>query len=196
VSGSANPLTFTLGGDKSIIASFAINTYMLDMTVVGNGAVERSPDLPSYSHGTTVELTAMPKAGDAFIDWSGGASGTNNPLIITMDSDKSITANFGLVSVSAGAAVTEFALGAISPTPTPGKARIAFALPREARIRVSVMDLQGREVATVADGVYPSGRHEAVWNGRGTRGALPAGVYVVRMSVPGRSFARRMIVTR
>ena len=170
-----------------------IDACMLNVTVTGCGTIVKRPDPPPCG---TVEVYVFPCGGSHFVGWSGDVSGSANPLIITLDGNKSITANFGLVGVPAGAAVTEFALGAISPTPTPGKARIAFALPREARIRVSVVDLQGREVATIVEGVYPAGRHEVVWNGRGSRGAPAAGVYVVRMQAPGRSFARRMVVTR
>lgn len=42
--------------------------------------------------------------------------------------------------------------------------RLAFALPRESRVRLRVIDLQGREVAVLANGTLPAGRHEASWN--------------------------------
>jgi hypothetical protein len=193
VSGAANPLAFTLGGDKSVTATFALNTCTLNVTVVGNGTVTQNPDPPGCG---PVELTAIPATGEGFVGWSGDVSGAANPLTFMLGGDKSITANFGVLGVAGNATVTDFALGAVSPTPTSGKARIAFALPREAWVRVSVVDLQGRTVATLVEGVTPAGRHEAVWNGRGSSGAAPAGVYVVRMQAAGRSFARRMVVTR
>jgi hypothetical protein len=195
VSGASNPLTFSLGGNKAVTANFAMNTRTLDVTVLGGGTVARNPDLPSYDHGAIVELTATPAPGDAFAGWSGDASGASNPLMVTMDGDKSITASFGLLGAP-GRGASELALGAISPTPTSGPARIAFALPREAHVRLTVIDLQGREVATVADATYPAGRHEAAWSGRGSRGALPAGVYALRMQALGHAFVRRVVVTR
>lgn len=195
LSGSANPISFYLSGSMSITANLALNPCTLDVTVLGGGTVARSPDLPSYDYGAIVELTATPAPGDAFAGWSGDASGTSNPLMVTMDGDKSITASFGLLGAP-GRGATELALGAISPTPTSGPARIAFALPREARVRLTVIDLQGREVATVADATYPAGRHEAAWSGRGSRGALPAGVYALRMQALGHAFVRRVVVTR
>ena len=83
--------------DHTIEATFAINTYTLDVTVVGNGSVTKDPDQQTYDHGTTVTLTATPDTGYHFVSWSGDVpSGheTDNPLTITMDSDKSITATF------------------------------------------------------------------------------------------------------
>jgi uncharacterized repeat protein (TIGR02543 family) len=40
-----------------------------------------------------VQLNAVPNSGYAFASWSGAATGTNNPILITMDADKNITAN-------------------------------------------------------------------------------------------------------
>ena len=46
-----------MDGAKSITATFAINTYALDVATVGNGTEAKSPDQPSYEHGSTVQLT-------------------------------------------------------------------------------------------------------------------------------------------
>lgn len=81
--------------DQTIAASFAINTYTLTLGTVGNGTVAAVPDQPTYDHGTVVQLTATPDPGWNFDFWSGAASGGANPLDVTMDADKSITANFG-----------------------------------------------------------------------------------------------------
>jgi hypothetical protein len=41
-----------------------------------------------------VQLTANSASGYNFSDWSGNASGSANPITVTMDGDKSVTANF------------------------------------------------------------------------------------------------------
>ena len=94
-SGSANPITITMDGDKNITANFAINTYSLSVNAT-NGTVSKNPDQSTYGHGTTVELTATPNTGYNFVNWSGDASGSANPLTITMDGNKNITANFDI----------------------------------------------------------------------------------------------------
>ena len=49
----------------------------------------------TFVEDTSVTLTATPSnSGYIFSGWSGDASGTSNPLTITADSDKTITANF------------------------------------------------------------------------------------------------------
>ena len=41
-----------------------------------------------------MQLTAVPAGGYVFSGWSGDASGTTNPLTVTMNANKSITATF------------------------------------------------------------------------------------------------------
>ena len=53
-----------------------------------------------YSSGTLVTLTATPNSGYTFNHWSGDASGTNNPVTLTIDSNKTVTGNFTSTSVT------------------------------------------------------------------------------------------------
>jgi hypothetical protein len=95
------------------------------------------------------------------------------------------------------AAITDFALGPVRPNPVGRAGVISFAMPRSSRVRISVLDLQGREVAVVADRAFGPGRHELSWNGTGASGRLPSGVYFLRMRVPGRgAFVRRVALLR
>jgi len=51
----------------------------------------------TYSTGTVVPVTASPATDWEFVNWSGNLSGTTNPTSITMNSNKSVTANFRLI---------------------------------------------------------------------------------------------------
>jgi uncharacterized repeat protein (TIGR02543 family) len=69
-------------------------------TVAGaGGTITRNPDLAKYTNGATVTVTAVPNAGFAFTSWSGDASGTTNPITITMNGNKTVTAGFREVPV-------------------------------------------------------------------------------------------------
>jgi hypothetical protein len=70
----------------------------------GCGSVTKYPNKTEYDYGETVTLTAVAASGYAFDHWSGSASGSTNPVQITMDDDKSVTANF--VTQSSGQTVT------------------------------------------------------------------------------------------
>ncbi len=77
--------------------------YTLTTTVIpaGSGSIDISDPLGNcpnggarYLQGTVLQLIADPGAGYAFANWSGDASGGISAATITMDSDKSVTANF------------------------------------------------------------------------------------------------------
>ena len=69
---------------------------------------------------------------------------------------------------------------------------MAFALPEGGPVTVSVFDLLGREVARLVDGEMPAGRHQATLDA----GALPSGVYVVRLVAGGEVRTQRVTVAR
>ncbi|MGM0462973.1 MAG: InlB B-repeat-containing protein, partial [Fibrobacterota bacterium] len=91
-----NRLTFVLYGDPTVgIYTYGedITSYTLS-TTAENGAITADPDREVFPEGTEVELTAEADFGYTFSGWSGDVSGSDNPITITMDSDKNVTANF------------------------------------------------------------------------------------------------------
>lgn len=68
--------------------------YRLSISTRGLGSVKRNPDESIYEKDATVTLNATPSEGWVFDCWSGDASGKQNPLMVTMNAAKSITANF------------------------------------------------------------------------------------------------------
>ncbi|MFC2084246.1 right-handed parallel beta-helix repeat-containing protein, partial [Bacteroidota bacterium] len=68
--------------------------YALNVSIVGGGSVTKNPNLTSYPPGTVVELTAVPDPGWSFAGWSGDTTTTANPIDVTMNSSKNITATF------------------------------------------------------------------------------------------------------
>ena len=67
---------------------------MLGITVEGSGTVIINPEKETYKSTETVELKAVPADGWEFIEWSGDASGCENPILIEMNTSKSIIAIF------------------------------------------------------------------------------------------------------
>lgn len=72
--------------------SFA-QPYTLTATA-DNGTITLDPATGPYESGTSVTVTVAANAGYVFSKWSGDLSGTENPTVMVMDADKSITANF------------------------------------------------------------------------------------------------------
>ena len=114
---------------------------------------------------------------------------------ITNPDGQVIAANVLQVTGTVGVgdpAAAGFELGPVAPNPTGGAAGVDFSLPRAARVRVTVVDLAGRVVSTLADGLEPAGRHHVSWSG----GAAPAGMYFMRYQAPGRTMVRRFVRLR
>jgi uncharacterized repeat protein (TIGR02543 family) len=88
--------TFVLESARNFIANFKANEYTLTV-VAQNGSVTKTPQQNTYGHNATVSLLAAANPGYVFSSWSGDATGSTNPLLVTMNSNKNITANFTLI---------------------------------------------------------------------------------------------------
>jgi len=89
-----------------------------------------------------------------------------------------------LVDVPRGRAVARVAL-ASSPNPARGSTRVRFELPRDESLELTLFDLSGRKVRSLAKGSFPAGAHDVAWDGldNGGRPAAP-GVYLARLKGP------------
>lgn len=82
---------------EAVTATF-IQVYDLTVTIEGEGEVTEEIVVDeaskTYDSGTNVKLTAVPAEGYIFIKWAGVISSTENPVIISIDSQKAVTATF------------------------------------------------------------------------------------------------------
>ena len=82
---------------------------------------------------------------------------------------------------------TALRLEAPRPSLAAGTARVANTLPEAGMVRLTVVDMRGREVATLTPG-----RHEAQVDA----GSLAAGVYAVRLTAGSDVATQRLVVVR
>ena len=94
--GTGNPVSVLMDTDKTVSANFNAKRY-LTVSGTAGGSVSANPDHTTgyYIDGDTVTLTATPDKGYKFMGWSGSVSEASNPLTVTMDSNKAISASFG-----------------------------------------------------------------------------------------------------
>ena len=97
---------------------------------------------------------------------------------------------YGPISTIAEGAA--FALAPLAPNPSNGHSMISFAVPRTSHVRLSLTDVQGREVALLSDGMREAGRYTAALEATD----LQAGVYFVRMQAGGVHLTRRLAVVK
>jgi hypothetical protein len=94
-SGSNNPISVSVTAPMSVQAVF-VPLFSLTATSPGGGSANVNPTPGPYPSNSVVSVTASPGPGWTFLGWQGDAGGTNNPLSLTMDSPKNISAVFGI----------------------------------------------------------------------------------------------------
>jgi hypothetical protein len=87
--------TVSLAGNGDVTAARAggAASYFTVTATATNGSVSGAGTIV-YASGSTAKLTASPATGFGFVNWTGDASGSTNPLSLVMDSSKNVTANF------------------------------------------------------------------------------------------------------
>jgi len=98
-----------------LLSGFACVTTKWQLSTVVEGQGSISPSEGAFSDGDVITLTAMPTSGWSFDHWGGHCSGNQNPVTITMDSDKTIYAYFMMPT----------------PTPTPTHEPVAYVTPEQ-----------------------------------------------------------------
>src|SRR5262245_15242158 len=86
-----------------------------------------------------------------------------------------------------------------SPAPNPSHSVVdfQFAMRQSGRVKAEVFDGRGRRVAVVLDRELDGGPHTFTWDGRSRSGSLaPAGVYYLRLSIPGFTGSRQVVIER
>ena len=84
-----------------------------------------------------------------------------------------------------------------TPNPFNGSAAIGFILPQDAAAELSIYNLAGQKIATLAEGFHSSGTHTVLWYGRDeTGGEVSSGVYIYRLQTETGSQTRKLVVVR
>jgi hypothetical protein len=79
-----------------------------------------------------------------------------------------------------------------APNPASGPATVAFRLQAQGQIRLSIVDVAGRTVASLADGIFPAGRFERVFD----PGSRANGVYFAVLSTASTRITRPLVIAR
>ena len=101
----------------------------------------------------------------------------------------------GALDAPEGALPRELALERPAPNPSPGAVTLHYALPREARMSLSIYDAAGRRVRELIAGMRPAGSATVTWDLRDESGHMAgAGLYFARLEAQGRKLDRRFAV--
>jgi hypothetical protein len=82
-----------------------------------------------------------------------------------------------------------------APNPFTGETVLKFSVPKQMNVKMSVYDISGRLVKTIADGDMDAGEHTVTWDGKDSFSkSVSPGIYFVRMATPERAFQKKMVL--
>jgi hypothetical protein len=208
--GLPNPGTpiFTLEGP--VLNDGYINVFDLE-PILGEIVVDSGP--------FTVTLEFLnsnmgdPFAPTMFHDGNGCQSGKNvvyaipggwyDACVLGVSGDWVVFVIYRQVNCGAGVddelVVTGSSAVLVGPQPNPfsHETLFEFVVMRPEHVELTVYDVRGHVVATLADGTFSPGRHAAVWTGNGADGrALTPGVYFALMKAGPVRSARRVVLSK
>ena len=172
--------TYALSGPDTITYSPALPHHPANHVVVPAvySGSEISIGIWAYMRAMTSGLTSV---------FASSPYGSGPALVVTVQA-----AN--VVAVPEGGAAERLRLGA-RPNPAPGSSTISYTLPRASGVRLSLYDIAGHRVATLADRAEGAGSHELAWNGRDERGArVVPGIYFVELLAGAERTVAKLVV--
>ena len=200
-----NTLYFTLSSFQSA-TGYESGSEWLSGVGAPTGTITAAPDSLPPGGGTVTLRWSAALATSASISYSTG----NTDTVITVDTSGTRTVNvtantvfvltlvgpFGTTTVSAevivGGTPTDYSLGQNYPNPFSATTTIKFYLPKDDNVTLRVFDINGREIATLAEGFQTKGSHVIQWTPR----RVASGVYRYRLTAGSYSKTRRLVIVR
>ena len=174
-------LGFGLAGGSDQVRLFDASGGLIDSLQYADEA-----PWPSGSDGTgyTLELKSQDLDNSKPESWgssaaTGGSPGQQNGITVSIEiPEESIP--------------EKLALHQNYPNPFNPTTNINFELPKQVRVKLTIFDMIGREVAVLADEVYPAGSHQVSWNAEGNA----SGVYFYQIQVADQVFTKKMTLIK
>jgi hypothetical protein len=107
------------------------------------------------------------------------------------------TVLYGPARLSAQGSASVFRLLPATPNPFTIDSTIRYTLPRSGLVRITILDVQGRQVRLLRQAEEIVGTRQAVWDGRDDAGKSAAtGVYYARVEFEGESQFQKLALLR
>ena len=164
----------------------------LDYVIYSDAVATAARSYVLYTPGLTADelarygLEAADAAGIEFGDRDSYAS-DHLPVVVDLVLDPA-----GGTDADSGARADGPDVTAVAPNPARIRAAVHYRLSAPGPARLEVLDVLGRRVALLASGPHAAGDHSATLDA----GALPPGLYVVRLASGGVTRTRTLVVAR
>ncbi len=83
------------------------------------------------------------------------------------------------------------------PNPFNPNTTIEFSLPKQQKVKLTIYNIRGQVVKTLANGVCEKGIHKVLWEGKNSFGKpVATGVYFYRLEAGGKCFTHKMLMLK
>ena len=83
------------------------------------------------------------------------------------------------------------------PNPFNPVTTIAYSLPEDSQISISIFNIKGQEVKTLLSGIQPAGNYNITWNGKDESGKdVTSGIYFYKLKTNGKELTRKMLMLK
>ena len=184
------------------------NQFVLNDVPLGGGAPQpqplQAPEAALADFALLGTVAVVPSGSNAVFEWSGLDPLTPYEWHVKVSDGHTAPVTgptWDFTTASSSTDVGDWAHGGLTlapPAPNPARAalRFSFDLPRAMRVRLDVVDVQGRVVATLAEGDFNAGWHERSWDASVAGARAGAGLYFVRLETPEGRRVRRVALLR
>jgi len=170
-------------------------TATLTLFVSGEGSI--TPESGVFDLNESVTITATPASGYEFSTWTGDITGTPNPITITMDKDRELTAVFVEASAIDEEETNRKNALQIFPNPFVNSTTINFKINENANVKLFVFDMRGNKISLLLNQDEKPGLKTIMWNGTNNLGnRLKDGVYYLQLVVDQKKvISKKIIIT-
>ncbi len=88
--------------------------------------------------------------------------------------------------------VEDYTMLTAAPNPFNAETVARFELRDASHVRLAIYDITGREVAVIAEGFYPAGTHQAVWDAS----SMASGVYFACLQAKGYKAMKKLVLLK
>lgn len=153
-----------------------------------------------YSEGSGWSVLSVgTRAADSLevVLYAGGTGGSGVPYDVRIDNFQ-ISADLITAVADVGGVRQGLRLAPPAPNPSNAVSEIAYSIAERAAVRTEIIDVAGRVVRVIEDGILREpGSHQVFWDGRGSSGqVVNAGVYFARVVAGSRVATRSLIRLR
>ncbi|MEZ4650193.1 MAG: FG-GAP-like repeat-containing protein [Candidatus Eisenbacteria bacterium] len=168
----------------------------LDIDVrASNDTMDLGPWVPVPTNGTQLGALVDPAA--RYIQYRvvmTGAAADESPVLRELVLESVVPASVDGEAVASLESAAILTTGPALPNPSRASTVVTYELTTPSRVRVTVHDAAGRELAPLEASVVDAGRHEVTWDGLDRDGAkVPAGTYFIRVQANHEAATRRVV---